>query len=144
MITIDVIGTPAPKGSSRAIMRGGHAVNVPGGSDVGRDKMRNWSNAVAHAASVAMGGAGLLIGQPLEVAITFRVVRPQGHYGRLGLKPGAPKYPSVKPDLDKLVRCTLDPLEGVVFDGDSRIVVLRAAKVYAPNPGATIHVSEVP
>jgi hypothetical protein len=153
VIAFEVIGSPASKGSSRAMILGGRAVNVPSGSNKNRDMQKSWAHDVTHAASVAVQAThstsdgpteGVpFAGQPLLVTVTFRLVRPQGHYGKKGLKDSAPTAPHVKPDLDKLVRCTLDPLEGIVFDGDARIVQLRASKQYAnpgQPPGASIRV----
>lgn len=143
MISLDVTGTPAPKGSTRAILISGRAVNVPGGSNVNRTALRSWAAEVAHQAQAAMRGHELLVGLALVVELTFRLVRPQGHYGAHGLRPNAPPAPHVKPDLDKLVRGTLDPLEGIVFDGDSRIVQIMARKIYAVGghaPGCRIQI----
>lgn len=145
---IEVLGTPAPKGSSRAMMRGGFAVNVPSGSNASRDKLKSWDVAVRQAASAIVGGvtAPPLVDVPLEVRILFRMARPAGHWGKgknAGrLAPGAPEYPRTKPDADKLARSTLDSLSGIVFDDDSRIVVLHVEKRYAApgDEGATIRV----
>ena len=45
------------------------------------------------------------------------------------------EYPSVYPDLDKLVRSTLDALNKGVIDDDSRIVDLDAKKRYVTGNG---------
>ncbi len=120
VVTIDVIGTPAPKGSNRAIKRGGLAVLVPGSSDAGKKRMLSWARAVRTAALDAC--AVPLTGKPVEVSITFWMPRPKSV--RRGL-------PMVKPDIDKLARCTLDALTGVAFDDDSRICYLKLSKHYA-------------
>lgn len=133
-VTMYVRGTPAPKGSFRVITRarGGAPLAAP---RVLKDSPRTdaWHALVKDAAVAAMADMRrqVFAGIPLFANITFFLVRPNGHYGKRGLRPTAPRYPAVKPDLDKLVRATLDPLEGVVFDGDSRIVRLIADKVYA-------------
>jgi crossover junction endodeoxyribonuclease RusA len=77
---------------------------------------------------------------PLRISIQFRLSRPAGHYGKKGIKPKAPPWPSKKPDLDKLLRSTKDSLKGIVYDDDSRIVRVDAEKIYAAvgNEGATI------
>lgn len=144
---LDVLGTPAPKGSSRAIARGGRAIVVPCSSDVGRRKMQAWTAAVYAAAfQTTCGGRGRFVDTALTVAVLFRLRRPDGHWraGKYGeaLKPSAPTFPAVKPDVDKLVRATLDALTGTVWDDDSRIVSLTAAKVYAApgQEGASIAV----
>lgn len=56
--------------------------------------------------------------------VTFHLPRPKGHY-RTGanahlLRDSAPEQPSVKPDLDKLVRSTMDGLsEAGVWHDDA-------------------------
>ena len=131
-IVFRVIGTPAPKGSPRVITKGkgGRPLPFP---KVLKDSKRteSWHQAVAGTAEIAMRAREAFTGEALSVAVVFRLRRPKGHYGKKGLRSSAPVYPAVKPDLDKLVRATMDPLEGVVFDGDSRIVLLKAEKQYA-------------
>lgn len=146
-VVINVLGTPAPKGSNRAMVRGGRAVFVPGGSKTNQHALSSWAGAVRLAAqSCGTGQATPIFTQiPLAVAITFRLNRPGGHWSKGGgLKPSAPLAPSVKPDVDKLARSTLDALSGVVFDDDSRIVRLTVAKEYARpgHEGAEIRVWE--
>jgi Holliday junction resolvase RusA-like endonuclease len=147
VIRMTVLGMPAPKGSSRAILRGGKAVNVPGSSDVGKAKIIAWTTAVRQQALLTCGdiAAPVFVGQPIRVAIVFRMQRPAGHYNkRTGeLKASAPRYPATKPDGDKLERTTWDALTGIVFDDDSRIVAWSAVKEYAlpGREGATIAVA---
>ena len=83
----------------------------------------------------------------MHVLIEFHVERPSGHYTkkRQLLKNTAPDHPAVKPDIDKLVRCTLDALSGVAFDDDARIVSLTAHKRYrkrGTEAGADITIQE--
>ena len=141
-ITIEVLGTPAPKGSNRAMLRGGRAVFVPGGSTVNRDKQRSWSADVRNAAAAVIGAitAPVFVAVPIAVELVFRMARPAGHWGAKGLRASAPSSPATKPDVDKLARCTLDALTGLAFDDDSRIVRLVVSKIYAVpgNDGASI------
>jgi Holliday junction resolvase RusA-like endonuclease len=134
---VDVLGTPAPKGSNRAMVRGGRAVFIPGGSKVNAGKLRGWDANVRQRAAEALGERTepLFVGKAMSVEITFRLARPAGHWGKRGLKPSAPLTPATKPDIDKLARSTLDSLIGAVFDDDSRIVRLVVDKQYAV-PGA--------
>lgn len=150
MIVIDVLGLPAPKGSNRAMVRGGFAVMVPGSSDVGQQRMKQWERAVRDEASIVARWNATKYGptfhnQAVAVAILFRLPRPRGHFAKSGeLRKNAPARPSVKPDVDKLARATLDALTGIVFDDDSRIVELALHKLYAEpgDQGARIVVKE--
>lgn len=60
---------------------------------------------------------------PLRLRLDFFVLRPQSC-------PKSRKYPSVKPDTDKLVRSTCDALTGVLYADDAQIVQLVATKNY--------------
>lgn len=116
-----VWGTPAPKGSKRAFVRGGHANVV----DDNKPKLKVWSSAVNDVVQgLAERGTQLLDG-PLGAAISFYLPRPSSE----------PKtrrtWPVRKPDLDKLVRAVLDPLTKVVIADDARLVRIVATKDYA-------------
>jgi len=145
-IRFDVAGRPAPKGSARAFVIPGQnrAVVAPSGSPQNKAALRSWDQAVRFAANEAVRGSTSpkFIDVPIRVAIDFRLARPAGHWGKNGLKPSAPPYPSKKPDLDKLTRATADSLKGTLYDDDSRIVALVVTKIYASpgNEGATIRV----
>lgn len=146
VISFDVIGTPAPKGSPKVVMRGKGGVPLAHPRVMADGpKTVSWAAEVAAKAHEAMHRKPMFIGVPLFVNVTFRLTRPAGHYGKRGLKPSAYRYPQIKPDIDKLVRTTLDAMEGIVFDGDSRIVSLAVHKLYADEehpPGAIIVVQE--
>lgn len=133
MIRIDVLGSPAPKGSNRAMLRGGRAVFVPGGSKPNQAALQSWDVAVREAARPHVRSASpAYVETPLVVEIEFRLARPSSHWAKKGgLKPSAPIAPAVKPDLDKLARSTLDSLTGIIFDDDSRVTVLTIRKIYA-------------
>lgn len=152
MITLHVLGTPAPKGSSRPMVNSktGKAFTFKGGSPATAVKLTTWDGAVRASAATAIGSVGCppFVEVPLSVGIVFRLARPSGHWGK-GKHVGsliakAPLYPRGKPDIDKLARSTLDSLTGIIFDDDSRIVILMLSKVYAmPGcEGATINISK--
>ena len=136
-LTIRVNGQPAPQGSKRGFVVKGRVVMAE--SSV---KVKPWRQDVAAAATDAAAEAGWVApAGPIEVITTFYLPRPRYHYRtgkRAGeLKPTAPVLVDKKPDLDKLVRATLDALTtaGVIRD-DSQISFLSASKVYA-NDGTT-------
>lgn len=136
---IHVDGTPAPQGSKRHVGRG---ILVESSKLV-----KPWRAAVA-AAAQASNLAGLMLNGPIQVRMSFYLRRPAGHFGKRGLLPSAPPRPDRKPDLDKLVRSTLDGLatDGCVIADDARIVSIRASKHYCtddrPMPGADIWVGQ--
>lgn len=146
MIVLEVLGTPAPKGSGRAILIRGKARHVPSGSNANRDALQAWDGAVRAAAADAIGhvGAPPLVGVAIALAIEFRMARPGSHWGtgkHAGrLKPSAPTYPLGKPDSSKLLRATEDSLTGIVWDDDSRVSLHHVDRIYAlpGREGATI------
>jgi len=139
VITIRVVGSPAPQGSKRFMGLGGN----------GKGKLVESSKAVgpwreAVKAAAASDYPALLDG-PLAVQMIFTVKKPAS----------APKFrrlwPTHAPDLSKLVRSTEDALaEAGVFTNDARIVHCVAAKVFPnegsdamPVPGCVIRVAEI-
>lgn len=127
-------GIPAPKGSTRAFIRGGRAVTTHDCA-----KTKPWQAVIAYAAQAA--GVTPMDG-PLEIGLEFYLPRPASHFGKRGLRPSAPRWPGVKPDLDKLIRASLDALSGVGYGDDARIVRVEAEKRYCPD-GAPAGVSVV-
>lgn len=139
-LRIEVLGTPAPQGSKR---------HVGGGRMVESSKLVGpWREAVKAAVAAAYPGLEPITG-PVVIDLIFRLRRPKSHYrtGRNAhlVRASAPRHPAVKPDLDKLVRSTLDGLvdAGVIAD-DALVTVLAATKTYADLPGARITVTQPP
>lgn len=52
-------------------------------------------------------------------------------------------YPSVRPDLDNLVKAVLDGLNGVAFLDDKQVVELFARKEYADEPRTLVRIEEL-
>ena len=104
-------------------------------------KVKPWREAVRQEALAT--GAPMATG-PVFVRLTFRFIRPKGHHNAKGMiKPSAPIDHVTRPDLDKLVRSTLDGLTGALFTDDSQVAVMVASKEYAApgqREGATIEV----
>jgi Holliday junction resolvase RusA-like endonuclease len=140
-LTFSIIGTPAPQGSKTRNRYGAVYEASP--------KVKPWRQDVKAVAREAIeaGGPTFPTG-PVIVGIRFRLARPKGHYGtgrNAGqLRPSAPKVPDVKPDLDKLVRSTLDGMgEAGVWRDDAQVVGLWVVKEYATDTlpvGATVSV----
>lgn len=151
---ITVYGTPAPQGSKRHV---GNGVMIESSK-----KVRPWRQDVKHAALLALGSDDDCLtpgcectdapnwtpDEPLRVDVTFYLPRPRGHYGTgrnaTSLKPSAPTQPYTKPDIDKLLRSTLDALgEAGLWTDDSRVATIHAEKRYADErpPGALIDIT---
>lgn len=127
----DVAGEPAPQGSKRHV---GHGIMIESSK-----KVKPWREAVAWAAAEHLNGrVRPVIEGPVELAITFYFARPTS--GKARKRAG----PSVKPDLDKLIRSTLDALKtSGLYEDDARVVKIEAEKLYLDchttrGPGARI------
>lgn len=143
MIRFFVPGTPAPKGSMKAVRGKDGKLRVRLVHDNPRTK--SWVEQVAWAAKVAMLGAPPLRG-PIELEARFYLPRPKSHYTADGeLTKKAPAMPATKPDLDKLLRAINDALERIALSNDSRVVDVSASKRYASRetpPGVHIELWE--
>lgn len=123
-----VVGTPGPQGSKRHVGKG---IMVESSA-----KVKPWRQDVRAAVLEATELATWQ--QPagaVAVAVTFYLPRPKGHYGTGRnadtLRPSAPELPAVKPDVDKLVRSTLDAIteSGAIRD-DAQVADLASHKRY--------------
>lgn len=107
--------------------------------------LKPWRLLVTDAAVAA--GVPLIRG-PVTLSLVFLFLRPAGHYRKNGtLKPSAPRWMSVRPDLSKIQRSTEDALTGCLIEDDARIVSCNASKRYCvgdERPGALVSVVALP
>jgi len=144
-------GTPIPQGHVRTVTKGGRTWSFHGSPG-----LEPWRQAVADQARVGRQGVVPYDG-PVEAVMTFHLVRPKSHYGTgrnaRVLKPGAPPFPTTRPDADRLARAVLDAIS-LDLDGqgkpiladDSLVVVLYAAKRYCAldeQPGVTVYLTDL-
>lgn len=131
-----VPGVPVPKGSFTPVRRGKYNILLNGGSAEAHERHLDWAHRVAFygAAWMRAHGVTVLLDEPLMADVTFYLPRPKS-------VPKRRIHPAVKPDGDKLLRGIFDPLKGVIYREDSRIVGGSWAKVYADEqtpPGALV------
>jgi crossover junction endodeoxyribonuclease RusA len=117
-----VIGAkPVPQGSMvvvtppAALRKGAPAVVAP----VNASKMRSWRQRVTRAARAT--GEPMWVDTPLRLTVTFWLRKP---------KSAKRTAPSVRPDLDKLVRAIGDAITGVLYKDDAQLTTLVAMKRY--------------
>jgi Holliday junction resolvase RusA-like endonuclease len=127
-MTLTVYGTPVPKGSARAFVIPG---DKPRAVVVQNNKkpLAHWATQIGNEARrTAMIGDGgtrpMDFDGPFMVGATFFFNRPKS------VSITARPVPSVKPDLDKLVRAVLDALTGIVWRDDAQVVSIIARKRY--------------
>lgn len=144
-MTFTVIGLPAAQGSKRfvGLSKSGRGILIESSRAV-----KPWRTAVEQAVMLAAPFGGrrdpILFRGAVSVDVTFTLPRPKS--ARKGVRPAG------RPDLDKLVRSTLDALTAAgVFEDDGRVVSLITQKYYvghdpicddniSPVPGAVISV----
>ena len=128
-----ITGIPAPQGSKNARVVKGRAVMWESSG-----KQKIWRQAVHLQTIQFMKKNNLNIyTTALKIDLVFNLPRPKS-VNRL--------RPSVKPDLDKLIRSTCDGLKtGGLFQDDALIVEIHAEKYYADNyaTGCYVGVSSV-
>jgi crossover junction endodeoxyribonuclease RusA len=131
MISIQVYTKPEPQGSSRAFIRGGRAVITSANK-----KLKPFRTEVTSCAIEAMQGRTMFSKhEPVKLYITFLFRKPESVSKKR-------KFPVVKPDLDKLLRATLDALTGVVFHDDAQVVEVTTWKMYGDVEGVNITATE--
>lgn len=148
-----VYGKAEPGGSKRALPKAGlkypltigSARHLLGSINVVDDnsQAKDWKKNVRLIAAELMSARPGTFQGPLMLVATFYQERPKSHFGTRGLKPSAPKYPAVRPDVTKLLRPLEDALTGVVWDDDQQIVEQIARKRYGSPVRAEIRVATV-
>lgn len=139
-LVIVVHGIPAPQGSKRHV---GNGVMVESSA-----KVAPWRAVVVECATRAAHDMAWTANRAAgyRLSVVFTVTRPASHYrtGRHAhlLRDAAPAYPITRPDLDKLIRSTLDALTdaGVIHD-DSQVVDVHAYKAF---PSGTLDALDTP
>jgi Holliday junction resolvase RusA-like endonuclease len=129
MISYFVPGEPAPQGSKNGFVKNGRVVLVESSK-----KVKPWREAVALTTALHRAGSEP-IATSVEIALVFHLLKP---------KSVKRQFPSVKPDLDKLIRSTFDGLTtGGLYVDDALVIALSASKIYTDSkPGCQIIVSE--
>jgi crossover junction endodeoxyribonuclease RusA len=74
------------------------------------------------------------IASAVKVELDFIIARP---------KSAKRAFPSVKPDLDKLIRAVLDGLTGVAYEDDSQVILIQSSKTYGEKQGVWIGIEQI-
>jgi len=74
------------------------------------------------------------IASAVKVELDFVMARP---------KSSKRIFPSVKPDLDKLIRAVLDGLTGVAYEDDSQVILIQSSKTYGEKQGVWIGIEQI-
>lgn len=132
MISYFIEGEPAPQGSKTGFVKNGRVVMVEASK-----KVKPWREAVTIKTAQHMSWETLNpLTEPVEIALVFYLPKPKTVNRR---------WPSVKPDLDKLIRSTFDGLTtGGLYTDDALVIAVSASKEYATDRmGCHVIASEV-
>ncbi|MBS0231749.1 MAG: RusA family crossover junction endodeoxyribonuclease [Proteobacteria bacterium] len=129
-VTFFVAGVPVPQGSKTGFVVKGRAVLV----DANKDELKPWRAEVARVARASWADRPQLDGA-VRLGVTFVFARP---------KSVKRPFPSVYPDLDKLVRAIGDGVtDAGIWKDDGQVIRIVAEKVYGAAPGVHVSVSEM-
>jgi len=135
VVKVEVRGVPKPAGSKRVFMVGKGRKRRPVVTD-DCAKGQDWRATVQH--EITRQYAGEPLAGPVAVCFDFTMPRPAGHLGRRGLRPSAPAYPTVKPDVTKLIRAVEDAATGLLWRDDSQVTTQVGTKQYGARVGVVI------
>ena len=123
MISFFVEGKAIPQGSMKFI-RPGVMIHSRAA------ELASWRALVAYRAKEAGCHP---IENPIAIKLRFQMPKP---------KTVKRTYPTVAPDLDKLIRGVLDGLTGIAYIDDAQVVRITAEKVYASPIGVHIEITD--
>ena len=125
-----VEGTPAPQGSKTLIgTKTGRPRMIEGSSTTGRNKLKAWRTAVTEALRTTDPIEG-----PVHVEINFYMPH---------LKNNKTTLHAVKPDIDKLIRATLDAItQSGYWKDDAQVIQITATKERGHPTGAQIIIDQ--
>lgn len=126
-----VRGIPAPQGSKKGFVSGGH-VNIV---DTNPMKLKDWRTAINFVLQDKWEGPPLE--GPVSVTLTFDLPRP------VSVSVKKRRLPHVKPDLDKLVRAAFDAMTGICFKDDAQVTSVHASKSYGAETGLQLWIHSI-
>lgn len=141
-IKFTVYARPEPQGSARGFVYQGQFDKRPRAIiTTSNKKLKPYRQELTNTAKGVVEEAGVDVGQtwamkhvPVSITLDFYLERPASI-------PKKRVYIVVKPDIDKLVRSTLDALTGTVFLDDAQVVELSVRKHYGVPERAEISAS---
>lgn len=122
-IEFTVYGHPVQQGSKTGfVIPGTNRVNM---TDQNHKKLKPWRQEVTRTAIEAQHQWRRFAGKhcPVRMELDFYFAKPVSKSKKV-------IFPAVKPDIDKLIRSSLDALTGVLFYDDAQVVEVTAKKFY--------------
>ena len=129
MTKFTVYGKPETKGSTRAFIRGGRAITT---ND--NPKTKAWQTLVSWAAQEHRPKEPY---RAAAVILSFYFPRPKS------VSRKRRPFHTVRPDIDKLTRASLDGLSGIIYTDDAVVTRLEVSKDYGVPTRCEIEVREI-
>lgn len=128
-VTITIPGVPKGKGRPRFVRATGRTYTPA--------ETASYEGMIRHEAALAMAGRPP-VDEPVEMFLRVVVPVPASWSKKKRAAALAGELrPTGRVDLDNVMKAVSDACNGVVYVDDSRIVVIRASKVYGEMPGVT-------
>lgn len=123
------VAQPRPRGRLVTPRHGKPFIQIYNPSDADE-----WKNAIAIMARIVFAKWAPIDGG-VRFCADFRMPRPESHYrnvraGRF-LRDDAPRFHTIKPDLDNMEKAVQDALTGIVWTDDCRVCQKYSRKLYA-------------
>ncbi|MCP4569473.1 MAG: RusA family crossover junction endodeoxyribonuclease [FCB group bacterium] len=145
MITLEIPGKPIAKKRPRFWAKSVKGKAVSGvykdadeSTAEGKFSLLAWEQLRVQELDLPLTGA-------LIVRCLFFLQRPKSHFGTGKnsdkLKPSAPEYHIIRPDIDNLLKFVCDALNGVAWKDDSQIVLKSGQKMYG-DPSTSVIIDE--
>jgi crossover junction endodeoxyribonuclease RusA len=141
VVEFTVFGVAQPKGSTKAWTRIVHD-KVTGrpkplaSITSSNDKLKPWEHDIRAAIQNAAPGVFFDAKHAVGVRLLFVMPRPTSLAKRI-------LHHLTAPDLDKLIRGSLDALKGKIWADDSQVVHVNAWKVYGLQPRAEYRITDI-
>ncbi|WP_237173024.1 RusA family crossover junction endodeoxyribonuclease [Paracandidimonas lactea] len=131
-VSFMVPGKPVGKGRPRAAKRGRHiTLYTP-------EETASYESTVALAAGQAMAGQPLIDG-PVDVLMRIALPVPASWSQKKQREALAGTLvPTVKPDMDNVIKAVFDAINGVVWNDDTQVADLRVQRRYGAAPGVSV------
>lgn len=128
---LTISGEPVGKGRPR--FYGGHAVTPP--------KTREYEERIREL--FAYSQLKMIEGPvSVEVLAYYKIPKSATKSRKENMRSGKEK-PTIKPDIDNVIKAICDALNGYAYEDDKQIVQLSAVKGYADEPKVIVQISSV-
>ena len=130
-MTFTIPGEPVGKGRPR-VDRG--RAHTPKKTKAYEEKVK-WCYLQAH---------GRMLEGPIRMTVIalYYIPKSASKRAREAMLNGALK-PTKKPDIDNVIKCLMDALNGVAYKDDAQVVKIQALKYYGAQPKVIVRLSEI-